>query len=1337
MSSRVSFVSPNGTWISGITPPSGSDGYVTQFYLDTVTGSVYQKTALTTWTLRTIGSGGGGISGGANLGAGEGIYAGVTGANINFKSLVAGSNISIASSATEITISTVGSGIASLNGLNATTQFFAIDSNGTLPNWSSAIDTHTLNIPFAGTAGVNGGLISNTEYSLFSNKVGDVQSLGTGEHLVGAAVGNTANIKSLVGGTGVTLISTADEVTINASGAVSGGANLGAGEGVYAGVTGSNLEFKSLVAGSNISLSSSANEITISSSGGGGGSPTVIPDGGTLSGTYTGDVLLEGDASCSSDVIVNGNLYSKEAFGKTLSINSYIVNVRGNVTLAEHTISTGTNASGLPYSGFYVKGDLICSSVILDGIAGSAHINGSQLTAGGDIFVLNAVSLAGANDALSGGNGGLLNCENFSALSLNLSGIDSQSAAGTAGTGGQAYVRNTLRVSSSIFALGGASNFPGAANPGGDSGFIICGKLIADSITISGGDGRVGGGNCSNIQVDTEIKVSSSLTASGGSSTNGSGGNASSVSCGGLASIDGEIIMNGGSGGTTGGNGGFISAGSLVGTLSNPISMVGGAGGTGNGGNGGSIFCDGDLNLDLQNLTHTFNGGASSSASGGVGGYITAANISLSCNSLTSGASSYINFNGGDTSTGSAAGNAGSVNSRGSIVSAFPLRLNGGSVSTASTGGSGGSGGLIQFTTDYVCRHASPSLYPIILNGGTGVAQTGTTRSGGRGGMIKGNTNAVAITPNGGRIYGTSTSSSLITAIQLNGGSVVVSATGSSTDPGLGGNGGMLHVGEATLYSVTALGGNMFATGSCGNGGTIQVRGSIYLPAAGTTVINLQGGSAQVGSTSPGGSGGAFSAGEISSFGNIIVSGGNGIGTSSGGGNAGSVVSVKNLGSQSITANGGSTTGSGSGGLGGSIISTYGNITTTSSVQCIGGTSANGSGGSGGTLSAVNGCVILSGSSNFLSGGNATAPTQAASGGAGGTIQARVRIVLESPVSLSGGDVGTPSVDGLVLSSGRGGSIATTTASMNPDLSVSSIASLSLNGGSITAGVRTGSFTVERGGTIQCNNVYIGGITTLNGGGISASASTAGPGANGLFTARGNLVLSASLSLSYGTSSLATTLQNTTTNGLTVYGTTTGARLSAGSTPTINMAGGSSFVSGGASSSVVGMTFHGRVSGKIDLLVRTVNAPASGTVGRCGGIRFYGGCDILGTVTCSESGDPTATPPANNFTTGGIHVNGVCQIYQAAIFPFNAARTTDMTFVCQGANAAASMASLSCGSFTYSYGDGSGSPATFVFRGLAGLAISGAEATTEPNTRHVYTMNSSTNLTYKIQGAPV
>ena len=58
----------------------------------------------------------------------------------------------------------------SLNSLSADDQFLSTGTTGTAPNWVSATNTHTLNIPLASGAGVTAGLISKTQYDAFSAK---------------------------------------------------------------------------------------------------------------------------------------------------------------------------------------------------------------------------------------------------------------------------------------------------------------------------------------------------------------------------------------------------------------------------------------------------------------------------------------------------------------------------------------------------------------------------------------------------------------------------------------------------------------------------------------------------------------------------------------------------------------------------------------------------------------------------------------------------------------------------------------------------------------------------------------------------------------------------------------------------------------------------------------------------------------------------------------------------------------------------------------------------------------------------------------------------------------
>lgn len=72
-------------------------------------------------------------------------------------------------------------GITSLNGLTTAVQTFgAPGTAGTAPAWSSTGSTHTLNIPLASVSGATAGLISNTDWNTFNNKISSLTLTGDG-----------------------------------------------------------------------------------------------------------------------------------------------------------------------------------------------------------------------------------------------------------------------------------------------------------------------------------------------------------------------------------------------------------------------------------------------------------------------------------------------------------------------------------------------------------------------------------------------------------------------------------------------------------------------------------------------------------------------------------------------------------------------------------------------------------------------------------------------------------------------------------------------------------------------------------------------------------------------------------------------------------------------------------------------------------------------------------------------------------------------------------------------------------------------------------------------------
>jgi hypothetical protein len=203
------------------------------------------------------GSGPGEANDGQNLGTGSGIFAMKSGLNLQFKSLVAGNNVTLSSTGTDITINSVSDVINAAN-LGAGNQLFVSKTAGVLgfktivagSNITLTGDSTTLTIsaPNAGTGSINNASNLGSGAPVFTDKTDDI-----------------LRFKSILAGSNITINSDANNITVNAAGDISSASNLGTvGAQVFSYKGANSLFFRRFVAGSNVTVTESSNYITLS-----------------------------------------------------------------------------------------------------------------------------------------------------------------------------------------------------------------------------------------------------------------------------------------------------------------------------------------------------------------------------------------------------------------------------------------------------------------------------------------------------------------------------------------------------------------------------------------------------------------------------------------------------------------------------------------------------------------------------------------------------------------------------------------------------------------------------------------------------------------------------------------------------------------------------------------------------------------------------------------------------------------------------------------------------------------------------------------------------------------
>jgi hypothetical protein len=319
----------NKTQINFYTGSTAPNTYYNKNQINFYTGSTAPNTFLTKTAFDGYSGGtrqnilNSAVTGATNLGTtGNALFDSKSGRNLQFKKLAAGTNISLTSTSTGVTIST--NGVATISSLNFYTGSTAPNTyynksqinfytGSTVPNTyyaKSQINFYTGSTApntFLSKSAFN-TYSGGTRQDILNSAVTGATNLGTtGDALFTSKSGRNLQFKKLAAGANISLSSTATGVTINTTGlvttanlnfytgstapntyltktafntysggtrqnilntAVTGGTNLGTtGNAIFSVKNGRNLEFKKLAAGTNISLANTSTGVTISTSG--------------------------------------------------------------------------------------------------------------------------------------------------------------------------------------------------------------------------------------------------------------------------------------------------------------------------------------------------------------------------------------------------------------------------------------------------------------------------------------------------------------------------------------------------------------------------------------------------------------------------------------------------------------------------------------------------------------------------------------------------------------------------------------------------------------------------------------------------------------------------------------------------------------------------------------------------------------------------------------------------------------------------------------------------------------------------------------------------------------
>ena len=231
----------------------------------------------------------------------------------------------------------------SLNGLTSGTQTFATGTAGNAPNVSSTATVHTFNFPFASVGTTTAGVISNTDYSLFSTVVSKITSSAASiAQVLGytpATVDSVTTLSSTVASVSATLTTLTNNTAVSFAAITN---SQWVSSGTQISYSAGNVE----VSGSlNVAADASLNGITAGLGGGQQSANTVYGNQALLNNT-TG---LYHVAVGASALVSNTTSIFNTAVGywalRSNTIGNYNTGI-GQRVLSSNTTGTGNTALG-------------------------------------------------------------------------------------------------------------------------------------------------------------------------------------------------------------------------------------------------------------------------------------------------------------------------------------------------------------------------------------------------------------------------------------------------------------------------------------------------------------------------------------------------------------------------------------------------------------------------------------------------------------------------------------------------------------------------------------------------------------------------------------------------------------------------------------------------------------------------------------------------------------------------------------------------------------------------------------------------------------------------------